>query len=154
MWVASLHAASLHSDQQLGDQVNELPKDFRIVADQFGDPWVTAEAVIPAASDDELMVVFEGTVMPKSRFGGGVFQSGEKTWGQYCREASEREQLPVPAVAQARRYFVGYYCPRGNGHWEMYGDEDYSTECRGKGWDIYLEGAEQVEDGLPAGEWE
>ena len=131
----------------------EIPKDFRIVPDRIGpDPWVGAEAVIPASSDDELMVVFKGTVMPKRQMA-GPFASGVKTWGQYCREAAERGQLPTPAVDAPQRYFVGYYCPRGGGHYELVGSDDYSSECGSKGWELYLDGATSGDPDLPPGEW-
>lgn len=53
----------------------------------------------------------------------------------------------------ADRYRIGYYCPRGKGHLELLGAKDYSPDCGSRGWDVYLDGAEPGEEGLPEGDW-
>lgn len=85
--------------------------------------------------------VVPGSVQPKLSDLGGLFQD----YGDHV------EPSGVPEKA---RYYVGYYCPRGNGHWELVGNDDYSTECRGKGWDLYLDDAVPDGDILPPGAWE
>lgn len=57
------------------------------------------------------------------------------------------------------RYWVGYYCPRGSGHYELLGQTDkngegYDGSCGSKGWDVYLdaEPGDELFD-LPEGEW-
>lgn len=59
----------------------------------------------------------------------------------------------APIAISEKRYYVGYYCPRGSGHWELVGNEDYTRECGSKGWDLYLDGASPDDEALPPGEW-
>lgn len=51
------------------------------------------------------------------------------------------------------KYWVGYYCPRGNGHYEFLADPEYDPHCRGRGWDLYLDAEMKDMDHLPAGGW-
>ncbi len=74
--------------------VDEVAREWRIVDDRRAtDPWAAAEAVIPTLHDEDLMVVVDGTVMPKrtADMFGKRYDSGVKTWGQYKREAEARE---------------------------------------------------------------
>lgn len=59
----------------------------------------------------------------------------------------------APIAISEKRYYVGYYCPRGSGHWELVGNEDYTRECGSKGWDLCLDGASPDDEALPPGEW-
>lgn len=55
----------------------------------------------------------------------------------------------------ARKYVVGTYCPRGGGHFDLIGSEDFDGSCGSKGWPLVI----LVEDGddadsLPPGYFE
>lgn len=60
--------------------------------------------------------------------------------------------LAAAGLLPAPRYWVGYYCPRGSGHYEIYGQPEYTPECGSKGWNVYLD-AEEGDEYLPEGEW-
>lgn len=66
----------------------------------------------------------------------------------YLREA----RVAIAAMPKSSRYWVGYYCPRGSGHYEIYGQPEYTPECGSKGWNVYLD-AEEGDEYLPEGEW-
>ena len=50
------------------------------------------------------------------------------------------------------RYRIGYYCPRGEGHWELFSNPDFEATCGSRGWYAYLDCDPDDED-LPDGEW-
>jgi hypothetical protein len=63
-----------------------------------------------------------------------------------------RPELSSAPAGKQWRYWIGYYCPRGSGHFELAGNEDYDGCCGSKGWDLYLD-ADPEDTSLPEGEW-
>lgn len=57
---------------------------------------------------------------------------------------------------KGERYVVGYYCPKGEGHFDLYSDPDAEMACGSHLVPIYLD-IQSGEDfggrGLPEGQW-
>jgi hypothetical protein len=57
----------------------------------------------------------------------------------------------------AKRYIVGYFCHKGQGHFEMYGDPDADFAC-GQAAPVYIDREDAVwyeaHGLLPEGRWE
>lgn len=58
----------------------------------------------------------------------------------------------------AGRFIVGYYCHKGSGHFEMYGDPDADMACGSSLAPLYLDAEDAAwyaeHDLLPPGRWE
>lgn len=78
-------------------------------------------------------------------------------WDETCEHCDHEKARPLfPELntgGSGQRYRVGYYCPRADGHYELIGGPDYTTECGSKGWDLVLHDAEPGDPDLPEGEW-
>lgn len=52
------------------------------------------------------------------------------------------------------KYVIGYWCPRGEGHFELYDDPEYDGACGGKGIPVLFDlDPEDITLDTPTGEW-